>query len=207
MDPTNSRIYLSRKVVFDETCFPAKEKVTPSLFSKDFSTPLGMILLPSHLFSINSMTTAHTHDTVKSHVVIAFATPSIAANSPPSSVLALDSAALPPVEPCSPTQPALDPCLSLQPSIPSIPIAPTPVASIPLTRSLPLSALLPTDSHRVTWSQIGHLKPKAFPDFHMYNATKHPLHTFVATTLPREPTTYLHAATHPEWFVAMALKV
>jgi hypothetical protein len=153
------------------------------------------------------MTTAHTHDTVESHANLASATPSIATNSPPSPALALDSATLPPVDPCSPTQPAVDPCPALQLPIPSVSIAPAPVSSVPLTSSLLPSVLLPTDSHRVTRSQIGHLKPKAFPDFHMYNATKHPLHIFIATTLQCDPTTYLHATTHPEWLAAMALEV
>jgi hypothetical protein len=64
MDPTNSRIYLSRNVVFDETCFPAKEMLTPPLLAGNFSSPLGTALLPSHFFFINSLTFAHPHDIV-----------------------------------------------------------------------------------------------------------------------------------------------
>jgi hypothetical protein len=66
--------------------------------------------------------------------------------------------------------------------------------------------LIPHTSHRVTRSQTGTLKSRTFPDFHLYNATKHPLQTFVANTLPREPSTYLQAAAHPEWLAAIALE-
>lgn len=65
MDPTTSRVYLSQNVAFDETWFPTKEKVTPSLPVSTFSSPSSKVLLPSYFFSINSITTAHTHDTTE----------------------------------------------------------------------------------------------------------------------------------------------
>jgi hypothetical protein len=64
MDPNTSRIYLSRNVVFDENLFSAHTKATATLPSaKDHSPPLGIVLLPSYFFSINSLPTSHTRDT------------------------------------------------------------------------------------------------------------------------------------------------
>jgi hypothetical protein len=89
MDPTTSRVYLSRNVVFDETCFLAKENITTSLPTSTSSSSFGKVLLPSHFFSINSITTTHTHDTTTS--------PSNPASGPPS------------VDPCLSPLPTLAP--------------------------------------------------------------------------------------------------
>jgi len=81
-----------------------------------------------------------------------------------------------------------------------------PAAPAPQSCNLPTLKLIPHNSHRVTRSQTGTLKPKTFPDFHLYNATKHHLQTFIANILPRELTTYLQAAAHLEWLATMALE-
>jgi hypothetical protein len=64
MDPTTSRVYLSRNVIFDENLFPAQAKATASLsLAQELSSSLGIVLLPSHFYSLNSMSTAHTQNT------------------------------------------------------------------------------------------------------------------------------------------------
>jgi hypothetical protein len=142
-------------------------------------------------------------------------TPSLAANTLPSPVLHLDSTVAPPVDPCPSSQQALslspppadehtphiDNCPNSQPALPTVP---EPVCdSLPQSSNLPSSAILSTNSHMVTRSQTGNLKPKAFLEFQLYSVTKHPLKTFVATTLPCEPTTYHQAASHPKWLATM----
>jgi len=208
MDPTNSRIYLSRNVVFDETCFPAKEQPPATSSTGAFSSPLGTALLPSHFLSINSLTPT------TSPVPITL--PEAPALEPPTS-LPLDGPSLPPDGPCPSPQPSPETSSPLQPippetspplqpippdaPVPAISSAPAP-SPVPPTRSPSSIARLP----RVTRSQTGSLKPKTFPDFHLYCVTRHPLQTFVATTLPRKPTTYRQAAAHPEWLAAMTLE-
>jgi len=192
MDPTTSRVYLSRNVVFDETCFPAKEKITTSLPANTSSSSFGKVLPPSHFFSINSIPTTHTHDTTEPTASpLPIASPHNPASSPPSidPYLSPHSA----LETSSPLQPPtlfsfVAPAASVDPVVPATDAAPTapttdaaPTASdvpAPSSSSLPTLDIVPHTSQRVTRSQTGMLKPKTFPDFHLYNATKHPLHTF-----------------------------
>ncbi len=61
MDPTTSRVYLSRNVVFDENLFPAQKKATATQPSAQEISPSNVIvLLPSHFYSLNSLPTPHT---------------------------------------------------------------------------------------------------------------------------------------------------
>jgi hypothetical protein len=61
MDPTTSRIYLSRNVIFNENLFPAQKKATTALpFAKDNSPSTGIVLLPTHFYSLNSLPIVHT---------------------------------------------------------------------------------------------------------------------------------------------------
>jgi hypothetical protein len=73
MDPKTLKVYLSRNVVFDETLFPAQEKVTTSLPTRESSPVQGIVLLPSHFFSINSMSTYQSNAIVDSHRIPASA--------------------------------------------------------------------------------------------------------------------------------------
>lgn len=56
LDPSTSRIYLSRNVVFDENLFPAQSKVTTTLPPAPGHSPsTGTMLLPIHFYSLNSL--------------------------------------------------------------------------------------------------------------------------------------------------------
>jgi hypothetical protein len=71
-----------------------------------------------------------------------------------------------------------------------------------------LDALLPPAP--TTWvltrSQIGSLKPKAFPDYHLYYSTKHPLKALHSVALPLEPSCYSVAVSNMHWRVAMGFE-
>jgi hypothetical protein len=58
----------------------------------------------------------------------------------------------------------------------------------------------------ITRSQTGHLKPKEFPGFKLFQHIKHPLVVFQTNLLPSKPSTYKQAATKPEWRDAMSLE-
>jgi hypothetical protein len=68
------------------------------------------------------------------------------------------------------------------------------------------SPLLPAapSTRIITRSQTGHLKPKEFPGFKLFHATKHPILTSLAPLIPPTPSTFKQAAAKPEWMNAMA---
>ena len=67
MDPKTLRVYLSRIVVFDEIIFPAQGMATSLLLARDSSQ--GIVLFPSHFFSINSMPIDQSHVMIDSHEI------------------------------------------------------------------------------------------------------------------------------------------
>jgi transposase InsO family protein len=230
MDPTTSRVYLSRNVVFDENLFPAQKRATAAQPSAQEISPANSFgLLPSHFYSLNSLPTTHTQNTSVTYTNAAgIVSPTTAPDT-----LHLDN-----VDANEDNTTSSQPRPASPSTNPAIPATDLPMPDLPVntnTADLPASHLPnpPQDSlspdnepavivpnhqqvsypqissstvpltHRVTRSQTGSLKPKSFPDFKLYNATKHPLKLFLATTLPPEPTTYNQAASNPHWRAAM----
>lgn len=55
----------------------------------------------------------------------------------------------------------------------------------------------------LTRSQTGSLKPKAFPDYHLYYSTKHPLKALHPMALPPEPSCYSVVVSNLHWQATM----
>ena len=223
MDPKTLRVYLSRNVVFDEIVFPAQGTATTSLPAKDSSQ--GIVLLPSHFFSINSMPIDQSHVMIDSHEISSSVACNPIASSHeinlPLTQPTLNDTIPPTIDSRTSSQPDSDLSFtsvhrqSLIPATNPLPPPETPLVvseSIP-TEHVPTSLPQPTSntSHdtssdtprRVTRSQTGTRKPKTFPDFQLYNVTKHPLKAYHVTSLPFEPTTYNQAASNPKWLAAI----
>jgi hypothetical protein len=183
------------------------------------------MLLPIHFYSLNSLPLVHTHSTTTLSTNAAgpsspLAKPDIH-NSGTRDISPLPHSESVPTSPTS-INPATNHCPPGLPSdstptansddlVPLSPLAP-PLHDIesadfasasPLAPSPHISTLTVPPPHRVTRSQTDSLKPKSFPDFKLYTATKHPLQSLLATTLPREPTSYKQAASNPKWHAAM----
>jgi hypothetical protein len=79
---------------------------------------------------------------------------------------------------------------------PALTSLPNPIHTVPVTTS-------PTP-HTMTISlKTGSLKPKSFPDFHLYNVTKHPLILLHSMLKDNEPSCYTTVAGDPRWREAM----
>jgi transposase InsO family protein len=221
MDPKTLKVYLSRNVVFDKTLFSAQVKVITSLPTRESSLVQGTVLLPSHFFSINSMSNYQSNAIVDSHGIPASATHNPIASS--------HDTTLPPIEPIDnsinldvdsspspiPNNDSSPSGANRQPLSPKTSPLPQPHPKAPIVIPThasdyppqpPSDTSLETTPHippRVTRSQTRLLKPKTFPDFQLYNVTKHPLKAFIVAALPREPTTYNQAASNPKWLAAM----
>jgi len=59
-----------------------------------------------------------------------------------------------------------------------------------------------SSSHIITRSQTGNLKPRRFPDFHLYY-TRHPLQALHAGLVFPDPRTYTQTASIPKWHATM----
>ena len=73
------------------------------------------------------------------------------------------------------------------------------------TQELIPSPSPPSEVHPMTTrSRTGSLKPKTFPDFHLYHTIKHPLKSYHTTLQELEPSCFSKAALDPWWQQAMA---
>jgi len=61
-----------------------------------------------------------------------------------------------------------------------------------------------SSSCMLTRSQIGHFKPRTFPDFQLHYTIGHPLQALHASVVIFEPRAYVQAAAIPEWHATMA---
>jgi len=70
MDPTTSRVYLSRNVVFDETLFPTQEKATASLLSTKELSSSPCIIFCHLIFILLFLCPLLTHKTHPYHLLV-----------------------------------------------------------------------------------------------------------------------------------------
>jgi hypothetical protein len=227
LDHSSHRVYISKHVVFDENVFPAQDGAlltAPSGGSSQQVVPsLSTVLLP-HLFFPSSLPSSHVSvqhpgcPIVPAIIVPSFHEPTAMGQpllhepslSPP---CILPSPA--PSDTSSPhmvTSPNTTPDSFPHESFlsPSGDVAPQLDAFLPpftLTRVAPLSprdVSIPTPATRVlTRSQTGSLKPKAFPDYHLYYSIKHHLKALHFVALPPKPSCYSVAFSNPHWRAAM----
>jgi hypothetical protein len=193
LDPNTNRIYISRNVVFDENLFPAQDRFQTSQSARNQSPASGIVLIPSQFYSTSS-------DLISTAVSPAELTSSAPPVEPTSSTLLVEPVgSAPSVEPTS-SAPLVE-HIGSAPSAEPTCSAPT----SPLVDSLHVVSA-PTSPNIVTRSMTGHLEPKEYPGFHLYQSiksTKHPLKAMAAATLPREPTSYSQAVKNPDWLAAM----
>ncbi|RVW13880.1 hypothetical protein CK203_079395 [Vitis vinifera] len=82
----------------------------------------------------------------------------------------------------------------------------SPVSSSP-SNILEPSSSAPTSSapsyQVVTRLQTGYLRPRTYPDFHLYYSTRHLLRALHASVIISEPRSYAQAAAIPKWHLAM----
>jgi hypothetical protein len=107
------------------------------------------------------------------------------------------------------------PSSSVQPHTRLIEDSPTDHSPISLTEEPVSHSSIPSSPHTsptapiprmITRSQTGHLKPKEFLGFKLFQHIKHPLVIFQTNLLPSEPSTYKQATTKLEWRDAMSLE-
>lgn len=185
-DPSSRRVYISRYVIFEKGNFP----VQVQSFFTDFANnvhPLGnspnlLLSPPSNIF-ISSHTTAPSSSTISynstspDHDLYSFTPISTSSHSD-----------IPLASPVSST--LIRQLLSSHNREPSDHQDKTPPLPIP-------------SSHMITKSQIGHLKPHSFPNFHLYYSTYHPFQALHVGVVISEPQTYAQIASIPEWHVAI----
>jgi hypothetical protein len=182
LEPQSHKIYISRHVVFDETVFPAKGTSLSQGSCQVTATPgNSLVMIPSHV------PIEHFHSTTPSTPapVHSFPTPS------PSITAA---------ETITPNQ------LNSSATNDQLPTSCSPSPASSTHTSSQASPLLPAapSTRIITRSQTGHLKPKEFPGFKLFHATKHPILTSSAPLIPPTPSTFKQAAAKPEWMNAMA---
>ncbi|KAL6333838.1 hypothetical protein AAG906_029025 [Vitis piasezkii] len=66
-----------------------------------------------------------------------------------------------------------------------------------------LATSLTPSYHVVTRLQIGHLRPRTYPDFHLYYSTRHPFRALHAGVIISEPRSYAQVVVIPKWNLAM----
>jgi hypothetical protein len=198
LDPTTHKVYLSRNVIFDETKFPAKNPSISLGSCRITASPSNsLVLIPCQLSTDSTCSPA-----ASPHQPITFS-PSVSPNQPdllqpaPSSSSAhIESSDSPPsptlsVESSSHTDP--------QPDLSPLHQFPQPFLPHPSSPTPPIHRI-------VTRSQTGHLKPKEYPGFKLFQSIKHPLCVLHTVHLPSEPTTFKQAATNLAWINAMNLE-
>jgi hypothetical protein len=219
LDPNTNQIYISRNVVFDENLFPAQDRFQTSQSARNQSPASSIVLIPSQFYSASS-------DLISATVSLAELTSYAPTIEPTGSTLLVEPVGFAPS--AAPTGSALVEPTGFALLVEPVGFAPSakptgsallvePVGSAPSaepTCSAPTSPLVdslhvvsaPTSPNIVTRSMTGHLKPKEYPSFHLYQSiksTKHPLKAMATATLPREPTSYSQAVKNPNWLAAM----
>jgi hypothetical protein len=214
LDPSSHRVYISRHVVFDEKVFHTQDG---ALLTMSFGGSLPQVAPPSgtflypHLFFPSPPTSSHVSE---QHPVCPIVPALVTSSShePPATGQPPPHEPSPPNAPCDTSShhtapaplPSTNPDSSPHVSSP----APSVPATLPSNGSLSSSTTVPaapsSPANRVlTRSQTGSLKPKTFPDYHLFYSTKHPFKALHSMTLPPKPSCYSMAASNPHWRAAM----
>jgi hypothetical protein len=208
LDPITNKVYLSRHVFFDELNFPAKDEVPPQLPSQfDASSDLPFILpvstSSSDIHHVSPLNSAVAHPVNTGLHPITAPTPYVTcspSSSPhfstaTSAPLSRDADVFTPHH-FSPTVPISEPASSDQP-LPLL--SSSPEIPAPSSLNLPLPPIQPM----TTRAKTGSLKPKTFPEFHLYRTIRHPLTSYHVILQETEPSCFKKAAGDPRWQQAM----
>ncbi|KAF5467872.1 hypothetical protein F2P56_012083 [Juglans regia] len=187
LDIQTGRIYISHHVVFDETKFPATHIQPPA--SLNNTIPAAPLIFSTPLLTTTQALEDTSLDST-APITPGMSFSSLSLDSPPlSSLTNIVSAAPTQTESPSPTLPFPTSNLS------------SPHSSSSLQPSEPLSNSLTYFPPRqiITRQQTNSLKPKQFPDYHLYYSTKHPISALSSTFLTNEPRTYQQASKDANW--------
>jgi len=198
LDPTTSKTFLSRSVIFYETQFPAKGKTishSSCRISPESEDPLIVLPIP-HFRSLETQSATPNpaiqpavslpqHNQHLDNTTVSSSNNPLPQPSPDAHIPGLHSQQIEAIE--SENSSNTSPTSTEHITSPSV------IPELPSTRI-------------ITRSQTGNLKPKDFPGFKLYPTIRHPLTAFQMLSFPQEPSTYKQAASQLEWLHAMTLE-